>query len=249
MAQSTLLKLRHYNYTSCASPIVTTPGNGSSSETSYTLVTSCSWSGNDFSPATPPSSSCSEGRQNQKESNQNGIEYTCTCTQINTGKTPSEFEPTPPATGQTTGQCQSKGTSLVKVATELPQKAFPRTNYHPLPNQVYSFSFKTVPQGETTTGILSVALLSSSSGGKLVVVSTCPGDVETAGKDAGCYHFGAETSSVSFVVNSTSRLKPEMYCNLKPNTQYYFNVVPRESSNGPSNCTAAANCGFSFLGR
>ena len=92
-----------------------------------------------------------------------------------------------------------------------------------------------------------MAQLSSSLGGKLVVVSTCPGDIETAGKSPGCIRFGAETSMVAYVVNATTTSNT-YYCYLKPNTQYYYNVVPRQTSASASNCTSAANCGFSFLG-
>lgn len=148
-----------------------------------------------------------------------------------------------------TGDCNPAGTILTRVKTELPYKVFPRTNYYPVPHQIHSFAFKTTSvSSKISSGMLSVAILSSSNTGKLAVISTCAGDIDTAGKDAGCSRFGAETSTVSYVVNNVTSIKPNFYCNLKPNTQYYFNVVPRETSNGVSNCTAKERCGFSFLG-
>ena len=146
--------------------------------------------------------------------------------------------------------CNPAGTTLVDVTTSLPTASFPRTDYRPTPTTVYSFAFKTVPAGAAATGNLSVAQLSSSMGGKLVVVSECRGDVDTtltATKTAGCYRFGAETSTVPYIVNNTAAFKPTVYCNLKPNTQYYFNVVPRQTTTGDANCTSTSNCGFSFL--
>ncbi len=163
---------------------------------------------------------------------------------------PSSTQPGGVVTPQpTTGACNPAGTILTRVTTELPNKVFPRTNYYPEPHQIHSFAFKTTSASSTvSSGMLSVAVLSSSNTGKLVVISTCAGDIDTAGKDAGCSRFGAETSTVPYVVNNMTPVKPNIYCNLKPNTQYYFNVVPRETTNGASNCTAKERCGFSFLG-
>lgn len=97
-------------------------------------------------------------------------------------------------------------------------------------------------------GKVSVAQLSSSHGGKLAVVSVCPGDIETANKDSGCFRAGAETSNVPYAINNPTPLKPTIYCNLQPNTQYYFNVIPRYTSSGSSNCSNSSDCGFSFIG-
>lgn len=264
-ARSSLLKIRHYGYVNCVNPnpvIAEQPGTGGGSvptNGTTTVVTSCSWSGNDFSPAHPPTSTCSESRANAKENGASGIEYTCLCTQTTVVQAPTQppvstapvTNPggSPPASTQPqTGFCNPAGTSLARVTTNLPIQSFPRTDYHPEPNQIYSFAFKTVASGAAATGQLSVAQLSSSMGGKLAVVSTCPGDIETAGKDPGCYRFGAETSTVFYTVNSPTPIKPTFYCNLKPNTQYYYNVVPRQTSSGASICTGVTNCGFSFLG-
>lgn len=148
------------------------------------------------------------------------------------------------------GTCNPPGTTLMDVATELPAKVFPRADYRPTPTTIYSFAFRTKPAGEISTGQLSVAKLSSSLGGKLIVVSECRGDIDTTltpEKTGGCFRFGAETSMVSYVVNAASPIRPTVYCNLRPNTQYYLNVVSRETSGGVPNCTNVNNCGFSFL--
>jgi len=261
-ARSSLLKIRHYGYANCVNPnpvIAEQPGTGSgTSPTSggtTTTVSSCSWSGNDFSPAHPPETGCTESRANVKELGSSGIEYTCVCTQttvvvpqpVQTPVTTPVTNPgsTPPASSS--GACNPAGTTVARVTTNLPLQSFPRTDYHPDPNQIYSFAFKTVGPGSLVTGQLSVAQLSSSLSGKLAVVSACPGDIETAGKNPGCFRFGAETSMVTYVVNATTT-SSAYYCYLKPNTQYYYNVVPRQTSAGASNCTSTANCGFSFLG-
>jgi hypothetical protein len=92
--------------------------------------------------------------------------------------------------------------------------------------------------------------LTSSIAGKLIVVSECRGDIDTTlttEKTGGCVRFGAETAMVSYVVNASPPVRPTAYCNLKPNTQYYLNVVPRQTTDGAANCTSTTNCGFSFL--
>lgn len=145
--------------------------------------------------------------------------------------------------------CNPAGTTLVDVATKLPAMNFPRTDYHPTPTTVYAFAFKTPAAGDAQTGILSAAQLSSSLAGKLAVVSECRGDISTAvtaDKTSGCYRFGAEASNVPYIVNNPLVFKPAVYCNLKPNTQYYYNVVPRQTTDGAPNCTSTVNCGFSF---
>ena len=257
--KSSLLKMRHYGYANCVNPnpvIAEQPATGVPPVGgTTTVVTSCSWAGDDFSPATPPVSSCTSTRANQKEINKNGIEYTCLCSNTTVVQTPVQQPPSSTQPGgvvtpqPTTGACNPAGTILTRVTTELPNKVFPRTNYYPEPHQIHSFAFKTTSASSTvSSGMLSVAVLSSSNTGKLVVISTCAGDIDTAGKDAGCSRFGAETSTVPYVVNNVTPVKPNIYCNLKPNTQYYFNVVPRETTNGARNCTAKEKCGFSFLG-
>lgn len=146
--------------------------------------------------------------------------------------------------------CNPANTTLVDVATELPTKVFSRTDYRPTPATVYSFAFKTKPAGDVATGQLSVAKLTSSIAGKLIVVSECRGDIDTTlttEKTGGCVRFGAETAMVSYVVNASPPVRPTAYCNLKPNTQYYLNVVPRQTTDGAANCTSTTNCGFSFL--
>ncbi|MDD2987862.1 MAG: hypothetical protein PHI64_02780 [Zoogloea sp.] len=151
----------------------------------------------------------------------------------------------PPSTA-----CNPANTTVVDVATELPLKSFARTDYRPTPATVYSFAFKTTSASNVVAGQLSVAKLSSSLAGKLIVVSECRGDIDTAltsEKTGGCVRFGAETSTISYVVNALPPVKPSAYCNLKPNTQYYLNVVPRQTTDGAANCTSTTNCGFSFL--
>lgn len=145
--------------------------------------------------------------------------------------------------------CNPAGTTIVDVQTQLPTAAFPKTTYAnvALPETIYSFAFKSTASVDPQVGALTEAQLTNTLGNKRVVVSECRGDVSTVGKDKGCYNFGSEGSIVTYLVNR-SNYRPDRYCNLKPNTQYYANVVsPGPVTTGEAvTCTSPTNCGFSF---
>lgn len=269
--KSSLLKIRHYGYANCENPnpviaeqpgtgggSVNTGGGGSSGGGGTTsVVTSCSWSGEDFSPAKPPQSVCSQSRANAKENGASGVEYTCVCSQATVVVPPSSGggsgvspAPTPsPGSGVQGAACNPVGTELVEVDTGPPDMAYPRTNFRPTPSTVYAFAFKTKTNGEMYTGRFTVNKLSSAISGKLIVISRCRGDVSTVlneEKTQGCLMFGSETATLGYVVDVTSAYKPLYYCNLKPNTQYYLNVIGRDSAESANLCENTSVCGFDF---
>lgn len=142
--------------------------------------------------------------------------------------------------------CKPAGTTLVEVQTTTPH---PRTVYRPTPSTVHAFAFKTVQAGALATGRLNVNVLSNGAAGKLIVISECRGDVSTvvnAEKTQGCVVFGSETATLGYTVNASPKIKPLYWCNLKPNTQYYLNVIGRSEANGPDLCASSAVCGFDF---
>lgn len=145
--------------------------------------------------------------------------------------------------------CAPAEATLVEVETQLPTKSFQRTDYANVvtPSTIYAFSFKTKDTVSEYSGQLVAAKLSNSYGNKWVVISECKGDISTANKDAGCARYASESTSVFYLLNKGA-FKPNLYCNLKPNTQYYANVVsPGKITGLPENgCTSVANCGFSF---
>ena len=148
---------------------------------------------------------------------------------------------TPPVT-----DCKPTDTTLVEVQTTKPH---PRTIYRPTPSTVHAFAFKTVEAGALATGRFNINVLSNGASGKLVVISECRGDVSTVvdtEKTQGCVMFGSETATLGYTVNASPKLKPLYWCNLKPNTQYYVNVIGRSEANGPNLCASSAECGFDF---
>lgn len=168
---------------------------------------------------------------------------------MNAGRTVSAtFTSTAPPPSQS--DCKPEGTTIVDIQTGLPETGLTRTEYRPTPSTVYAFAFRTKPAGEVSTGRLTATKLTSSQTGKLIVISECRGDVSTtlnAEKTAGCVMFGSETAVLSYIVNITPKFYPLYWCNLKPNTQYYLNVIGRSTTDGPNLCTDTANCGFSFM--
>jgi len=173
-----------------------------------------------------------------------------TCSLVmNAGRTVSAtFNSTAPPPPQS--DCKPEGTTIVDIQTGLPETGLTRTEYRPTPATVHAFAFRTKPVGDVSTGRLTVTKLTSSQTGKLIVISECRGDVSTtlnAEKTAGCVMFGSETAVLSYIVNKTPKYYPLYWCNLKPNTQYYLNVIGRSATTGPNLCTDTANCGFSFM--
>lgn len=158
-----------------------------------------------------------------------------------------EAESTTPPTGVA---CNPAGSTLIDVATPLPDKQFSRTDYSSTmtPTTIYSFAFKTKDTTAVVTGGLTAAQLSNSISNKWIVVSECRGDIDRANKDAGCAVYSSESATVTYVLNKGA-YRPTLYCNLKPNTQYYANVVAPGKITGLAQdaCTTTANCGFSFL--
>lgn len=178
-----------------------------------------------------------------------GNAETCAITMTANRTVSAVFELVNAPTPGTGVSCAPGGSTLVDVETPLPTKSFQRTDYANVvtPSSVYAFAFKTKDTAIVSTGQLIATKLSNSIGNKLVVISECRGDISTSNKDAGCALYSAESTNVYYVLNKGA-YKPDFYCNLKPNTQYYANVVSPGKITGLSkdNCTSVANCGFSF---
>lgn len=154
---------------------------------------------------------------------------------------------TPPSAGVA---CNPAGSTLVDVATPLPVKQFPRTDYPNTmtPTTIYAFAFKTSDTTAVSTGVLAASQLSNTIDNKWIVISECRGDIDRSNKDVGCARYAPESTTVTYVLNKGA-YKPTLYCNLKPNTQYYANVVAPGKITGlaQDSCVSTANCGFSFL--
>lgn len=273
--RSSLLKMRHYGYANCVNPnpvIAEQPGIGGGSVNTggavsggtATVVSSCSWSGDDFSPARPPQSACSQTRANAKENGASGVEYTCVCTQATVVVPPSSSggavttpNPVPVASGTT---CNPAGTKLVRIATQLPDKSFPRTDYHPAPNQIHVFEFKTPNTLVQVTHRLTGSTLGTTPPNinPVIILSECPGDVSNSSQNklgVGCSMNSAESAAINIAVNITpeqikaSGASSNRYCYLKPNTQYYANVFSQDNTPFlPSVNCSNPHCGFSFQG-
>ncbi len=162
----------------------------------------------------------------------------------------AEFEPdTPPPTN--TEACNPAGSTLEEIATSIPTKPYNRVYFSNVvaPNAIYAFKFRTPDTAEVMEGKLSAAKLSNSMSNKWVVISECKGDIRRDDKPAGCARYSPDATVITTLVNSPG-YKPDSYCNLKPNTQYYANVVSPGKLTGLSEnaCTSVTNCGFSFLG-
>lgn len=176
---------------------------------------------------------------------------TDTCTlSITSNLTVSAVFQTESTTPTTPGMaCNPAGSTLIDVTTPLPEKAFNRTDYATTmtPSTIYAFAFKTADTAEVRTGVLTASQLSSSSDNKWIVVSECRGDIDRSGKDGGCAVIAAESTRLNYILNK-GVYKPAAYCNLKPNTQYYANVVAPGKLTGiaEGGCTTTTNCGFSF---
>ena len=169
-------------------------------------------------------------------------------TEITPTPTPNPVTPGPVSPGPN-GACNPPGTAVVEVQTGLPSKVFPRTSYANIvtPTTIYSFAFKTTASTEPYLGVLTATKLSNTIGNKWIVVSDCKGDISTGQKDSGCYSYAPESTEITYLLNRNN-YRPERFCNLKPNTQHYANVVsPGPVTTGEAvSCTSPTNCGFSF---
>ncbi len=146
--------------------------------------------------------------------------------------------------------CNPAGSSLEEVITSIPTKPYNRTNFANVvtPTTIYAFKFKTADTSEFYEGKFAASQLSNTLSNKWIVISECKGDIRRDNKPAGCSRFSSETTMLGYLLNSTFR--PDLYCHLKPNTQYYANVVSPGTLTGlnENTCTSVTNCGFSFLG-
>lgn len=193
--RSNLLRIRHYGYSNCMAP--NTSGTGGSATS-----VSCSWSGEDFSPAQPPTSACNQNRKNVKEFGASGIEYTCVCTTTTSnGSSPNDgSDSTAPAQGTSDTKCNPPGTTIVhmgplngKNATtkEILKNWWPNTSYYPKDNEIRVWSFTTANSNElegSINGVLfasktisaatipGTSVASGVSAYPALVVSACPGD-------------------------------------------------------------------------
>lgn len=181
-----------------------------------------------------------------------GNAETCAITMTANRTVSAVFELVNAPTPTPGASCAPEGSTLVDVETPLPTKSFQRTDYANVvtPSTIYAFAFKTKDTVDVSTGQLVATKLSNSIGNKWVVISECRGDISTVNKDGGCARYDTESTSVYYVLNKGA-YKPSLYCNLKPNTQYYANVVsPGKITGLPTNgCTSVTNCGFSFNGQ
>lgn len=174
---------------------------------------------------------------------------TCTLNMSASHKVSAIFTATP-VTPPVVDSCTPTGMTLVEVASNIPISTLIKKDYASTTKTVTAFSFKT-PVASTTLkmGGATATQLSNTEGGKMIVVSTCKGDISTAGKDSGCYRYAGESTFIEYLTNYKV-YRPDTYCNLQPNTQYYFNVVPRDGTtqgaSETSTCSKDSACGFSF---
>lgn len=237
--KSNILKIRHYGFENCSSSI-------SKASNSNTPVISCSWSGEDFSPATPPATTCTQAKSGKSEMNANGVQYTCLCNQIKNDQT-LPISPGSSGGGTSLPQKCIMNTNFKITSVDIGtmgSKSFPRTNFYPDANGIYSFAVKTPNSSQLVSSQASAVPLVSATYSKLLVLSECPGDIATANKEKGCWAYGADGSSVEYNINAT--VNNRFRCSLKPNTQYYLNVAPI-SPEGVKLCSSSKNCGFSFI--
>lgn len=242
--KSNILKLRHYGFESCFNQTISQNPNPS------TPIISCSWSGEDYSPSTPPTTSCTQDKSGKSETNINGVQYTCLCNQIkNEQTTPISAGGTGSGGGSSAPKACSMSSAFKVTSVDIGimgSQAFPRTNFYPDANGIYSFRFKTPNSGQLITAMASAVPLVSATYSKLLVLSECPGDINISNKENSCWAYGADGSSVEYIVNAATSNKYK--CSLKPNTPYYLNVAPI-SREGTRLCTSSKDCGFSFINR
>lgn len=146
------------------------------------------------------------------------------------------------------GNCPTPNGEVVTVNTPMSGASFPQAlaGYSPNPTDIYAFKV-TVPTG-TTQKIGQFALAYGGNSGSLLVVSECPGDIETSGKGPGCYGYVVQASNLYYAVNRPDLANRPLYCALTPGKTYYVNVAKRESPTSPVNCTSPATCKFYFSG-
>lgn len=228
--RSNLLRIRHYGYSNC---MMATSNNNSSTNSGAKSSVSCSWSGEDFSPAQPPTSACSESKVSVKEFGASGIEYTCVCTTTAAAGSSSNggTSASPPAQGTSSSKCNPPGTTMVnmgqlngKNAGQTLKNWWPNTSYYPKDNEVRVWSFTTPNLNElegamngipfTTKKIDSATIPGTSvasgiSAYPALVISTCPGDTRSYSNTQGsdlekfCSKSGTEAVGIQIVVTAS----------------------------------------------
>jgi hypothetical protein len=232
--RSNLLRVRHYGYSNCMTP--------SSSGSSTTSIT-CSWSGDDFSPAQPPTSDCNQNRANVKELGASGVEYTCVCTKTTaTGSTPSDSNGADsPTQGSGGTKCNPPGTTIVNMGQlngknmqtgQVIKNWWQDTSYYPKDNEIRVWSFTTANlnelEGSTngipfttnsidTATIPGTSVASGVSAYPALVVSNCPGDTRS-------YKDTAASSALEISCSKAGTEAVGIQIVVTPSPQELFNV-------------------------
>lgn len=109
-----------------------------------------------------------------------------------------------------------------------------------VPNGIYAFKI-VVPTSGVVSGDFRATITSASSGGKLVTVSSCPGDYTNPVDSRFCSKYSTESSRLYL----TSDPNADRWCVLQAGKTYYANVVSRESiTSSVPNCSNSATCSF-----
>ena len=112
------------------------------------------------------------------------------------------------------------------------------------PNETFAFKFNQ-PKNANGYGSISSINVSSASAERTMVISECPGKMESvspAGTYDACIVTGKEVSlKWSF---NTTRPSGASQCRLDPNKEYYINIK-HETQSGKNTCTTAT-CNFAY---
>lgn len=150
-----------------------------------------------------------------------------------------------PTSTPSSNDCISSGV-LVCVDTSIPARYFPKTRYAPNPTEVHAFKFITGPDSYQGEGVATRSV--GGQGGKLIVISEIPGDIDTSNKEPGCYRSSVESTTAFYVVNSPS-MSSRYFCHLEASKTYYFNVAARNLSSTDLTCSTPSECDFTFTAR
>lgn len=159
------------------------------------------------------------------------------------------------------GNCPAVDPKVTVVETNVSGGYLTRTDVkNVVPERVYAYKFKT--QNVASVGNWIAAVSTSSTSGKLVKITQCPGVMEVPpGTTGACERWTAESTRIDYVVNR-SDLSTRTNCHLQPNTVYYANIVSKanltdtnyEATGTAYNCgskvvtAGAPNCAYTIQG-
>ncbi len=149
-------------------------------------------------------------------------------TPTSTAGSPGKLNPSAGGGGSVT-VCVPSAT-LKCVQTNVPTTWYASGPLRPKSTEVQAYAFRT-PAVDTAVAGAATAVRRTGAIGKLVVISSQPGDVNTVGKSPGCFAFNPEVTQVSYVVNYAA-VSDLRYCKLEPGKNYYANVAPAVDANG-----------------